>query len=316
MQDDSAIMFEKLFAHSGLSLDRLRAFAEIVSAGGITAAAGDDSNRQSQLSRQLKELERYFGVELIKRGRGPMKLTLCGQQLHAIISQAFGALEEFRQHCADQPVELTIGAGESLIQWLLLPRMSKFASNHPRVNVTLQNLRTDEILDGLLDGSLDFGVVGRLKTNPALSSAALGKEDFGLFLPPGWRKGNPSQPPTASEILSEVPLATLHGSPTIREALEQEGRKHRLKLNIRMRFSSYPQLAQAVQSLKVAAVMPTLAACCFPAGNMEMVRLPFLDKLSRRLSLAWNRKQADVRPAVAKYSGILAEMFRQNVGQR
>src|SRR5947199_3074139 len=68
-------MFEDLFAQSGLSLERLKTFREIVAAGGITAAAGDDSNRQSQFSRQLKELERYFGVELLKPGHGPAELT-------------------------------------------------------------------------------------------------------------------------------------------------------------------------------------------------------------------------------------------------
>ena len=73
-------MFENLFAQSGLSLERLKTFREIVAAGGITAAVGNDSNRQSQFSRQLKELERYFGVELLKRGRGPAELTDAGQR--------------------------------------------------------------------------------------------------------------------------------------------------------------------------------------------------------------------------------------------
>ena len=41
-------MFENLFANSGLSLERLKTFREIVAAGGITAAARDNSNRQSQ----------------------------------------------------------------------------------------------------------------------------------------------------------------------------------------------------------------------------------------------------------------------------
>ncbi|HOY58772.1 MAG TPA: LysR family transcriptional regulator [Verrucomicrobiota bacterium] len=63
-------------------MERLRSFAEIVASGGIMAAAGDDPNRQNQLSRQLKELERYFGVGLIRRGRGRMQLTLAGRQLH------------------------------------------------------------------------------------------------------------------------------------------------------------------------------------------------------------------------------------------
>src|ERR1700744_3939963 len=132
IHNDRPVMFESLFAQSGLSLERLKTFREIVAAGGITAAAGDDSNRQSQFSRQLKELERYFGVELLKRGRGPAELTDAGQRLYEIIGYTLRALEEFRGTCAGQPVELAIGAGESLIQWLLMPRLPGLAEAHPR----------------------------------------------------------------------------------------------------------------------------------------------------------------------------------------
>src|SRR5439155_3104406 len=142
-------MFENLFAQSGLSLERLKTFREIVAAGGITAAAGGDSNRQSQFSRQLKELEKYFGAELLKRGRGPVELTDAGQRLYEIIGHTLSALNEFRLTCAGQPVELIIGAGESVIQWLLLPRLSGFSNAHPRLTVTFQNLKTDEILKQL-----------------------------------------------------------------------------------------------------------------------------------------------------------------------
>jgi DNA-binding transcriptional LysR family regulator len=176
-------MFEHLFANSGLSLERLRTFREIVTAGGITAAAGDDSNRQSQYSRQLKELEKYFGVELLKRGHGPAELTDAGQRLYEIIGHTLSALDEFRLTCAGQSVELTIGAGESLIQWLLLPRLSGLAAAHPKLTVTFQNLKTDEILSGLVDGGLDFGVVSRFEPHRALASAPLVKLDFCLFAP-------------------------------------------------------------------------------------------------------------------------------------
>jgi len=152
-----------------------------VASSGITAASGGDSNRQSQLSRQLKELERHFGVELIKRGRGPMTLTDAGTRLYQIIGHAFGALEEFRQTSAGEPVELVIGAGESLIQWMLLPRFSRLTTQHPRLNVTLQNLRTEDILKRLADGSVDFGVVSRLGSSRTLASAALGRLDYGLL---------------------------------------------------------------------------------------------------------------------------------------
>src|SRR6185503_14361179 len=129
---------------------------------GITAAAGDDSNRQSQFSRQLKELEKYFGVELLKRGRGAAVPTDAGKRLYEIVGHTLSALDEFRVTCAGQPIELVIGAGESLIQWLLLPRLSGLSAAHPRLAVTFQNMKTDPIVAGVLDGSLDFGVVTRL----------------------------------------------------------------------------------------------------------------------------------------------------------
>ena len=301
-------MFEDLFAMSGLSLERLKSFADIVAAGGISAAARDDSNRQSQFSRQLKELERYFGVELIKRGRGPMKLTPAGEQLHRVISHTFGSLQEFRRHCANRPIELSIGAGESLIQWMLLPRLSQLVAEHPQVTVNFQNLRTDEILKQLADGTLDFGVVTRTNSNRQLESAPLGQLEYALFVPSELVSGKRRK--DSVELIGRVPLALLLGSDSVRQALEDLAQQHELKLDVRLRLSSYPQLAAAVQNLKVAAVMPTLAASSLPADRIQMIRLPFLDSLSRRIFLVWNRKATEIRPSLGPYAKVFSKCFR------
>src|SRR5689334_13063602 len=223
-------MFENLFAQSGLSLERLKTFREIVAAGGITAAAGDDSNRQSQFSRQLKELERYFGVELLKRGHGPAELTDAGQRLYEIVGHTLRALEEFRGTCAGQPIELVIGAGESLIQWLLLPRLPGLSEAHPRLSVTFQNLKTDDILHRVVDGSVDFGVVSRCEPHRALASAPLGKLEFSLFAQAALLPANPALK-LKSDILGTLSLAMLEGSTGIREALEKEAHRAGIKLN-------------------------------------------------------------------------------------
>jgi len=308
---DCPVMFEDLFAQSGLSLERLKTFREIVAAGGITAAAGDDSNRQSQFSRQLKELERYFGVELLKRGHGPAELTDAGQRLYEIVGHTLRALEEFRGTCAGQPVELVIGAGESLIQWLLLPRLPGLAEAHRRLAVTFQNLKTDEIRRRVLDGGIDFGVVSRFEPNRVLASSPLGKLEFCLFAPAALLPSNPKLK-IKSDILGHLPLAMLDGSPGVRQLMDEEAQRLGIKLNIRLRFSSYPQLAQAVQNLGVAAVMPKLAAAAFKGTAVRAVPLPFLGALSRQVSLVWNRKTAEVRPAIAKYSRLMPAMFRMD----
>jgi DNA-binding transcriptional LysR family regulator len=302
-------MFDNLFSQSGLSLERLKTFHQIVAAGGITAAAGDDSNRQSQFSRQLKELEKYFGVELLKRGHGPVELTDAGQRLYEIIGHALSALDEFRVTCAGQPMELVVGAGESLIQWLLLPRLAGLAAAHPRLAITFQNLKTDEIRRQLLDGRVDFGVVTRLEAHRGLAPAPLGKLEFCLFAPRQLLPANQRLKLT-SEILGQLPLAMLDGSAAIRGAIEKEAHRTNVKLSVRLRFSSYPQLAQAVQNLSVAAVLPKLAADSFDLDKVRAIPLPFLDSMTRQVSLVWSRKMAEVRPAIAKYARLLPAMFR------
>ena len=60
-------MFARLFAESGLSLDRLKALVEVGAAGSIVKAADGDPVKQSQYSRQIKELEDFFRVKLLER---------------------------------------------------------------------------------------------------------------------------------------------------------------------------------------------------------------------------------------------------------
>ena len=181
----------------------------------------------------------------------------------------------------------------------------------PRLAVTFQNLKTDEILKQLVDGVLDLGVVSRFEAQRVLVSAPLGKLEFRLFAPATLLPAN-ERLKLSSEILGQMPLAMLDGSAGIRQAIEQEAQRVGAKLNVRLRFSSYPQLAQAVASLEVAAILPQLAESAFEGKAVRTVSLSFLSQLSRQVCLVWNRRVAEVRPAIAKYSRLLPSIFRMS----
>lgn len=90
-------MFEALFSKAGLSLDRLRSFLEMAEAGGIAKAAPGDAVRQSQISRQIRELEEFFGTELtLRRGKG-LVLTPAGSRLADLIRGQLQGLDDFRR---------------------------------------------------------------------------------------------------------------------------------------------------------------------------------------------------------------------------
>ena len=69
---------------------------EVCSVGSISKAVGGDSVLRSLYSRQLKELEDYFGVELTRRkGRG-LVITEKGHTLAQIAREQFQGLSDFR----------------------------------------------------------------------------------------------------------------------------------------------------------------------------------------------------------------------------
>jgi DNA-binding transcriptional LysR family regulator len=118
-------------------------------------------------------------------------------------------------------MELVIGAGESLIQWLLLPRLPGLAQGHPRLAVTFQNLKTEEIQRQVLDEAIDFGVVSHFEPHRALGVAPLGKLEFCLFAPTDLLPANPKIK-INSKILGELPLAMLDGGASIRQSIQRE----------------------------------------------------------------------------------------------
>jgi DNA-binding transcriptional LysR family regulator len=112
-------MFAELLQQRGLSLDRLQSFCLVAQAGGVTKAAKGDPAKQSLYSRQIKELEEYFGAELMRRkGRG-IVLTAAGERLNVLARECFASLLDFKSGCKGLPVEIVIGAGESIIDWVL-----------------------------------------------------------------------------------------------------------------------------------------------------------------------------------------------------
>jgi LysR family transcriptional regulator, nitrogen assimilation regulatory protein len=74
-------MFNELLSEGGLSLDRLKNFCAMAEAGGIAKVAGGDPAKQSLYSRQLRELEQFFGAELTRRKGKGIEFTEQGLEL-------------------------------------------------------------------------------------------------------------------------------------------------------------------------------------------------------------------------------------------
>lgn len=287
-------MTHPLLARSGLSLDRLASFVAVADAGGLGAAARGDAVRQSQLSRQLKELESFFGAALVERRRGAFRLTAAGRTLLEIARGALTRLEDFERHCVGALTEVHIGAGESVLVWLLTPRLGPLLEAEPPVAFTLHNLQSEEIVTRLRDGRLDFGILRQADVGAGLESLALGRVSYALFVPESALARGPREP--VRRLLKRLPLAVLEGGGAVQDTLAAWTARHGVAMNIRLRCTSLVQAAAAVARLGLASVLPTWAAAAFAPGQVTQVRLSFLNPLQVPLRLAWTKRQLGVRP--------------------
>src|SRR3989442_5648156 len=108
-------MFAELLSEGGLSFDRLQSFCLVAQAGGVTKAAKGEPAKQSLFSRQIKELEEFFGTELVRRKGHGIVLTQAGERLNRLAREGFAALVDFKSECRGLPVGVVVWAGGRII---------------------------------------------------------------------------------------------------------------------------------------------------------------------------------------------------------
>ena len=302
-------MFEKLFSERGLSLERLRVLVEVHAAGSIAQAAPGDPIRQSQYSRQLRELAEFFGCEVAKRKGKLLKLTTEGERLAELAREQLRSLDDFRSDCAAESIDYTISAGDSIIHWLVIPRIGALIESTSGTRFETANLRTNDVVQRLADGRVDFGIIRRDALVTGLKSASLGVWHYTLVAPSALL-GKGKARADLAQILASLPIAAQTTDGQFAERVRALSHSLGVEWRPALACQSFPQTLAAVRSGKFAAILPALATADLPAKGFVEIGGASLRGLSRELVLAWNPRLARVRPAAAKLLGKLEAAFR------
>ncbi|WP_404424223.1 LysR family transcriptional regulator [Nibricoccus sp. IMCC34717] len=300
-------MFERLFSERGLSLDRLKVLIEVRDAGSIAQAAPGDPVRQSQYSRQLRELAEFFGCEVTQRKGKLLKLTARGERLAELAREHLRSLEDFRAECTADRVVFTIGAGDSLIQWLVIPRLASVIGELPQVHFATSNLRTNDIVQQLTEGRIDFGIIRKNALAPGLRSESLGQVRYAALVP--YSLLGKRRKLSLVEFLSEMPLAAQTTDGQFATGLREIAKAKAISFTPTLSCESFPQTMAALRSGRFAAIVPEIALGDLPANFAYRLEDPVFKKLDREAMLAWNPRLVRVRPNAAKVAAKLREVL-------
>ncbi|MDF2598216.1 MAG: putative transcriptional regulator protein LysR family [Methylobacterium brachiatum] len=184
------------------SLERYRAFIEIVDRGSLTAAARYLNVSLQSISRALSTLEKDFGVALIRRTTRRLQPTPAGLAFHARVKAALAEIELARAEIGRESSRvagtLRIGASVLFAPKHVVPAAATFLARHPHVEIEL--VLSDAIAD-LVEGRLDLAIRIGDPGPPHLKMRRLGQLRRVVIASPAYlaRRGLPQSPEDLSD---------------------------------------------------------------------------------------------------------------------
>ncbi|WP_018465979.1 hydrogen peroxide-inducible genes activator [Calidithermus timidus] len=165
-----------------MTLEQLRYLVTLAEEGNFTRAAERVFLTQPALSVQIRRLEEELETRLFDRNKRPLEPTEIGRR---VIAQARRVLEEAEK------IKLMLGGGAELFQGLfrvgviptlapyLLPRLlPQITRQWPQLKLSVREELTPSILQDLLEGRLDAGLIGTAEQMPGLERLPLFEERF------------------------------------------------------------------------------------------------------------------------------------------
>lgn len=282
---------------AGVSIDRLNTLCAVVEAGTIAAAAGPDLNRQSQFSKQLKELEKALGLNLFDRKGKSLQPNATGRRVALATQTFFGALDDVIDVAQARAETIRLGAGEAMLRWFVMPHLAELMAGDPPLRFDVYNLTTESAVREILAGGVDLVIMRTDAVPDTLQSEVVKTVQYILAVPRTLLRSR-----EGAEVFEgrPLPFAELAGDGFFTRTVQNTAKNLGLNLRPVLQAPTFSLLISAVESGTAAAFLPEVAARSLPEQNFALVSAEGMGALTRRLSLVWSSQVLESRPAVRR----------------
>lgn len=263
---------------SQVTLTQLRYAIAIAETKNFRVAAERCHVSQPALSMQVQKLEELLGVVLFDRSKKPVLITPDGEgvlaQMRTILRET-ERLGEVVTSDEEPRGPYRLGVIPTLSPTVLPLFLARFVERCPLVELTVEELQTQEIIERLSEDSLDGGLAATPLHVPGLDEMALGEERLLAYLPPNDAL---SQKKTLRQVdLGERPLWVMPEGHCFRTQVlsycqsKNRRRQDRLKSPAGVHFesASFETLIRLVDAGLGATVLPELVARGLPLPRQK-----------------------------------------------
>ncbi len=146
-----------------LNIESLKMFCLVVDEGTISQAARLSYVSQPAVTRQIHQLESFYGTLLFDRKDGKMKVTETGIMLYpfakTIIHDFNRSKEVIKQATGEYNSTLHVGASFTIGEYLLPSLLGSFKKQQHDIKVSLTIKNTPGVIEDLSNDVIDLGLV-------------------------------------------------------------------------------------------------------------------------------------------------------------
>lgn len=249
---------------------------------------------QPTISSHIKDLEDYFDSRLIDRLSKEAVPTKAGELLYgyakrllALRDETETALAEFKGKVRGR---LVIGGSTIPGTYLIPPLISDFKKKYPDVIVSLNIGDSENIIEGILIGSLELGVVGAKAENKKILQKKLIEDEMRLIIPANhlWAV---EKRVSLAMLLEEPFIVREQGSGTLKSLQQSLSHKGLMieDLKVVAELGSTQAICQGIKTGAGVSILSTLAV----REDLQAQKLIALEvdglNLKRNFYLTWHR---------------------------
>ena len=292
------VMFEKGFGNlsSGFSLERLRRLVELAQHGYIAKAAGGNPTTSNLISRQIGELEGFFGTPLRKKEGKLTTLSEKGKHLAEITANFLKSLEDFQDQLDGLSPRVVVGAGQTFLTSIILPCFAELKDGAEGARVVLKNMESLSLVEELDAGSIDLALVSERRLGKNDPKKVLGKVDYKLYAPMEWVSKIKKR--KAIEAIFHFPLAIIEGRGERRSYIDNLASKAGKSLKVELECSSHIELMEAVKSGCFCAILPNFLGRDLDPRKFASFNTPELKGMQGKLCIAWKKNIYNYKPRI------------------
>jgi len=276
-----------------MTLQELKYLVALADHGHFGRAAEACFITQSTLSTQIKKLEDFLGVTLFDRSLKRVTPTPIGREIlqaaRSIVEES-ERIRELAKHAQD-PMARTIHLGviPTLGPYYLPHALTLVHKKYPDLRLLLREEMTPQILEHLIDGKLDAGLLAMPVNDDSLRVEPLFYEPFYAALPAGHALAK-RDVLKVSDIMAEKLLLLDEGHCLRDQALDVCGSGSRGREEVRA--TSLETLRQMVGMGLGLTLLPALAVDAGPRTSKRSVEIrPFKSPPpGRTIALAWRKR--------------------------